>query len=95
MFRAFEFCLPTNATKVPGARVVPKSSMTVSASALSVMAITRGGYDWTKRHPWMAQSALKNRIQQFVIDGEAVVLCLVLNRNMETRVHLTFGKMGR
>jgi ATP-dependent DNA ligase len=54
-----------------------------------------GCYDWTKRYPWMARSALENRSQQFVIDGEAVVLCLVLNRNMETRVHLTFGEMGR
>ena len=36
--------------------------------------ITRGGYDWTKRYPWIAESALKNRIKQFAIDGEAVVL---------------------
>ena len=34
----------------------------------------RGGYDWTKRYPWNAESALKNSIKQFVIDGEAVVL---------------------
>ena len=27
-----------------------------------------------KRYPWIAESALKNRIRQFVIDGEAVVL---------------------
>jgi ATP-dependent DNA ligase len=39
-----------------------------------VRLITRGGYDWTKRYPWIAESALKNRIRQFVIDGEAVVL---------------------
>jgi ATP-dependent DNA ligase len=32
------------------------------------------GYDWTKRYPWIAESALKNRIKQFVLDGEAVVL---------------------
>ena len=36
--------------------------------------ITRGGYDWTKRYPWIAEAARKNRIKQFVIDGEAVVL---------------------
>ena len=30
--------------------------------------------DWTKRYPWIAESALKNRIKHFVIDGEAVVL---------------------
>jgi bifunctional non-homologous end joining protein LigD len=30
--------------------------------------------DWTKRYPWIAESALKNRIKHFVIDSEAVVL---------------------
>jgi ATP-dependent DNA ligase len=35
---------------------------------------TRGGYDWTRRYPWIAESALKNHIKQFVIDGDAVVL---------------------
>jgi ATP-dependent DNA ligase len=34
----------------------------------------KGGYDWTQRFPWIAEAALKNRQQQFVIDGEAVVL---------------------
>ena len=38
------------------------------------MLTTRGGYDWTKRYPWIVEAALKNRIKQFVIDGEAVVL---------------------
>jgi bifunctional non-homologous end joining protein LigD len=39
-----------------------------------VRLITRGGYDWTKRYPWIVEAALKNRHKQFVIDGEAVVL---------------------
>jgi len=39
-----------------------------------VRLITRGGYDWTKRYPWIVQAALKNRHKQFVIDGEAVIL---------------------
>jgi ATP-dependent DNA ligase len=39
-----------------------------------VRLITRGGYDWTKRYPWIAEAARKNRIKQFVIDGAAVVL---------------------
>jgi bifunctional non-homologous end joining protein LigD len=38
--------------------------------------ITRGGYDWTKRYPWIVEAALKNRYKQFVIDGEAVILGL-------------------
>jgi hypothetical protein len=28
----------------------------------------------TKRFPWVAEAALKNRQKQFVIDGEAVIL---------------------
>jgi bifunctional non-homologous end joining protein LigD len=36
--------------------------------------ITRGGYNWADRYPWIVESALKNRHKQFVIDGEAVVL---------------------
>jgi bifunctional non-homologous end joining protein LigD len=39
-----------------------------------VRLITRNGYDWTNRYPWIVESALQNRIRQFVIDGEAVVL---------------------
>ena len=36
--------------------------------------ITRGGYNWSDRYPWIVEAALKNGHQQFVIDGEAVVL---------------------
>jgi ATP-dependent DNA ligase len=39
-----------------------------------VRLISRGGYDWTSRFPWIGEAALKNRVPQFVIDGEAVVL---------------------
>ena len=39
-----------------------------------VRLITRGGYDWSKRYPWIVESALKNRYKQFVVDGEAVLL---------------------
>jgi ATP-dependent DNA ligase len=28
----------------------------------------------TKRFPWIVEAALKNRVKQFVIDGEAVIL---------------------
>src|SRR6478609_11332978 len=41
-----------------------------------VRLITRGGYDWTGRYPWIAEAARRNRIKQFVLDGEAVVLCV-------------------
>jgi bifunctional non-homologous end joining protein LigD len=39
-----------------------------------VRLLSRNGTDWTARYPWIAESALKNRIKRFVIDGEAVVL---------------------
>jgi bifunctional non-homologous end joining protein LigD len=39
-----------------------------------VRLITRGGYNWSKRSPWIVESALKIRYMQFVIDGETVVL---------------------
>jgi bifunctional non-homologous end joining protein LigD len=39
-----------------------------------VWLLTRNGHDWTGRFPWIAESALKNRVTRFVIDGEAVVL---------------------
>jgi ATP-dependent DNA ligase len=38
--------------------------------------ITRGGYNWADRYPWIVEAARKNRRQQFVIDGEAVMLGL-------------------
>jgi len=41
-----------------------------------VRLITKGGYDWAKRFPWIVTAALKNRQSQFVIDGEAVILGL-------------------
>ncbi|WP_341850581.1 hypothetical protein [Bradyrhizobium barranii] len=55
-----------------------KSSSTATAckstSNEAVKVFTRRGHDWTKRYPWIVEAALKNREQQFVIDGEAVVL---------------------
>ncbi|WP_166208368.1 MULTISPECIES: hypothetical protein [Bradyrhizobium] len=39
-----------------------------------VRLITKGGLDWSKRFPWIVESALKLRQQQFILDGEAVVL---------------------
>jgi ATP-dependent DNA ligase len=80
MFEAFEFCLPTNATNVPAGperlHEIKQDgfSIRVERDGDRVRLITRGGYNWTKRYPWIAESAVKNRIKQFVLDGEAVVL---------------------
>jgi bifunctional non-homologous end joining protein LigD len=39
-----------------------------------VRLFTRNGYDWSRRCPWIVESALTNRQKHFVIDGEAVIL---------------------
>ncbi|TFV43594.1 DNA ligase [Bradyrhizobium niftali] len=36
--------------------------------------ITRGGYNWASRYPWIVEAARKIRQKHFVLDGEAVVL---------------------
>jgi len=38
-----------------------------------VRPLTSNRHDWTKRFPWIVESALKNRHKQFAID-EAVIL---------------------
>lgn len=39
-----------------------------------VRLITRGGYNWANRYPWIAEAVCKVRQKHFVLDGEAVVL---------------------
>ncbi|MGM4877685.1 ATP-dependent DNA ligase [Bradyrhizobium sp. 956_D2_N1_5] len=39
-----------------------------------VRLITKGGHDWTDRFPWIVETAHKLRSEQFILDGEAVVL---------------------
>jgi bifunctional non-homologous end joining protein LigD len=39
-----------------------------------VRLISRGGQDYTKRYPLIAEAARKNRKRRFVVDGEVVVL---------------------
>ena len=80
MFKAFEFCIPTRGTKVPNGTdwlheiKYDGYRLRVERNGDRVRLITRGGYDWSKRYPWIVESALKNRYKQFVIDGEAVIL---------------------
>ena len=50
--------------------------MMASGSAWSATAIESDGYDWSNRHPWIVEAALKNRQEQFVIDGETIILCV-------------------
>ena len=76
----FDFCHPTKATTVPNSPdwlheiKYDGYRLRLEHDGDRVCLITHGGYDWTKRYPWIVESALKNRHKQFVIDGEAVVL---------------------
>ena len=80
MSTAFAFCLPTAAKVVPaGPDWVHEIKydgyrLRVERNGKAVRLFTRNGHDWTRRFPWIVEAALKNREQQFVIDGEAVVL---------------------
>lgn len=80
MSTKFEFCLPTAAKAVPaGPDWIHEVKydgyrLRVERQGKSVRLFTRNGHDWTDRYPWIVESALRNRQQQFVIDGEAVVL---------------------
>jgi bifunctional non-homologous end joining protein LigD len=78
----FEFCIPTVGKVVPaGAEWFHEIKydgyrLRVEREGDRLRLITRGGYDWTKRFPWIAEAALRNRRKHFAVDGEAVVLCL-------------------
>jgi ATP-dependent DNA ligase len=78
MFKAFEFCIPTIGTRVPAGsewlHEIKQDGFRLRVERDRVRLITRGGYDWTKRYPWIVEAALKNRVRQFVLDGEAVIL---------------------
>jgi ATP-dependent DNA ligase len=77
---AFEFCLPTRSDTVPTSPdwfheiKYDGYRLRLERDGDRVRLITRGGYNWTDRYPWIVEAALKNRHRQFVIDGEAVVL---------------------
>jgi len=70
----FEFCLPTRGTAVPAAPEwfhevkYDGYRLRVERDGKRVRLITKGGYDWTKRFPWIVEAALKNRQSRFVID---------------------------
>jgi bifunctional non-homologous end joining protein LigD len=80
MLQAFEFCLPTAAKKVPAGPdwlheiKYDGFRLRVLRDGDRVRLFSRNGEDWTRRYPWIVESALKNRQRQFMIDGEAVIL---------------------
>src|ERR1700746_779645 len=80
MLSTFDFCLPTKSASVPagpdwlhevkydGYRLRPERD------GDRLRLITRGGYNWTDRYPWIVEAARKIRQKRFVLDGEAVIL---------------------
>jgi ATP-dependent DNA ligase len=76
----FQPCIPTRGAEVPaepdwiheikhdGYRLI------VQREGKRVRLFTRNGHDWTDRYPWIAEAALRNRVNSFVLDGEAVLL---------------------
>ncbi|RZN12153.1 DNA ligase [Bradyrhizobium genosp. SA-3] len=80
MFKAYKLCLATAGKQVPSGpdwiHEVKHDGyrMLVIREDKRVRLLSRNGSDWTKRYPWIADAALKNRQKHFVIDGEAVIL---------------------
>jgi bifunctional non-homologous end joining protein LigD len=77
---AYDPCIPTRGTKVPdrpewfheikhdGYRLI------VQREGKTVRLWTRNGYDWSGRYPRLVEAALRHRPDDFVLDGEAVLL---------------------
>jgi bifunctional non-homologous end joining protein LigD len=76
----YEPCLPTRGKEVPaGADWIHEIKydgyrLIVRREGKTVRLFTKNGNDWSKRYPWIMETALKIKQDRFVIDGEAVVL---------------------
>jgi ATP-dependent DNA ligase len=77
---SFDFCLPTKSTTVPSGPdwlhevKYDGYRLRLEREGDRVRLITRGGYNWTGRYPWVVEAAQKIRQKHFVLDGEAVIL---------------------
>ncbi len=80
--RRYELCLATAGKQVPEGpdwlHEVKHDGyrMLVIREDDRVRLLSRNGTDWTRRYPWIAEAALNNRQKRFVLDGEAVILCV-------------------
>ena len=76
----FEFCIPTKAAAVPDGEdwlheiKYDGYRLRLERDGDRVRLITKGGYNWTDRYPWIVEAARKVRQRRFVLDGEVVVL---------------------
>jgi len=80
MSKALEFALPVKTEKTPAG---PDWLHEIKHDGYRMMLIrdgdnvrlrTKGGHDWSKRYPWIVETARQIRQKQFVLDGETVVL---------------------
>ena len=80
MRMACELCLATASKQVPSG---PDWIHEVKHDGYRMLVIrendrlrllSRNGTDWSRRYPWIAEAALKNRQKHFVIDAEAVIV---------------------
>jgi ATP-dependent DNA ligase len=75
-----EFCLPSRGVAVPSGPdwlhevKYDGYRLRLEREGHRVRLITRGGYNWASRYPWIVEAARKVRQKHFVLDGEAVVL---------------------
>jgi bifunctional non-homologous end joining protein LigD len=80
MFKSFEFCLPTKSTIVPDGPdwlheiKYDGYRLRLERDGDRIRLVTKGGYNWTDRYPWIVEAARKIRQKRFVLDGEAVIL---------------------
>jgi bifunctional non-homologous end joining protein LigD len=78
--KTIEFCHPIAKKAVPtGPDWIHEVKydgyrLRVERNGSEVRLISKGGHDYTRRYPWIVETARKIRKTQFVIDGEAVVL---------------------
>jgi bifunctional non-homologous end joining protein LigD len=76
----FDFCILTKSTIVPNGPdwlhevKYDGYRLRLERDGDRVRLITRGGYNWTDRYPWIVEAARKVRQKRFVLDGEAVIL---------------------
>jgi bifunctional non-homologous end joining protein LigD len=80
MLKAFEFCIPIKGIRVPaGPEWLHEIKydgyrLRLERDGKGVRLITRSGYNFADRYPWIVEAARRVRQTRFVLDGEAVIL---------------------
>jgi ATP-dependent DNA ligase len=66
MFNAFEFCIPTASTKVSSG---PEWLHEIKHDGFRLRVERDGGYDWTKRYPWIVEETSPIPIYTIAVAG--------------------------